>query len=605
MTILKKLLLLVVSISLLSASEVNRRLIAFYDKNEGESESQNMIHNHLENILNYYGYHCEYYDLLAPPKNYLDYGGAVIWLGGDMVENPVKVMEWLSTVKKEGKKIIWIGSIPARDKTTDYSRQTNEIAKKEFGFYTGDAYTPHKHLIEIKKHSDIIGFEKKLNGYTMDGYTQIIIDKGDKAKRALLELSIKNVENSISNPVFVAEWGFYGDEGKVFYIGNEESQKRWIANPYEIVKQTFDTSYPIPDVTTVDGKRAAFIHVDGDGALSKSEVSTGHSTLRVGYEKIFSKYPYKTGVSFIAGELDKRYFGTDEAKGWAQKILSLPHIEAASHTYTHPLEWATGKVAYTTDKNASKVKYGTLTVWQNSDKSVDDKFEIEDSVKFIDSLLPKNKKTVSLFWSGDCLPTQKDIKFVEKMGLSAINGGDTRFDGEFNSLAFVRPIGRSIDAQKQIYTAMSNENIYTELWTDKFWGFRGVLESFLNTEKPKRIKPLNLYYHHYSFEKKASFESIVKIYGYIKSKEGELSFLYPSEYYKKAKNFYNVKIEKTEKNGYKISGATDLKEFRMDGKITLKNTKNVKSAHYDEKQNVTYITLDTEPDGYFEVTGLR
>ena len=117
MTILKKLLLLAVSISLLSASEVNRRLIAFYDKNEGESESQNMIHNHLENILNYYGYHCEYYDLLAPPKNYLDYGGAVIWLGGDMVENPVKVMEWLSTVKKEGKKIIWIGSIPARDKT--------------------------------------------------------------------------------------------------------------------------------------------------------------------------------------------------------------------------------------------------------------------------------------------------------------------------------------------------------------------------------------------------------------------------------------------------------------------------------------------------------
>lgn len=149
---------------------------------------------------------------------------------------------------------------------------------------------------------------------------------------------------------------------------------------------------------------------------------------------------------------------------------------------------------------------------------------------------------------------------------------------------------------------MSNENIYTELWTDKFWGFRGVLESFLNTEKPKRIKPLNLYYHHYSFEKKASFESIVKIYGYIKSKEDELSFLYPSEYYKKAKNFYNVKIEKTEKNGYKISGATDLKEFRMDGKITLKNTKNIKSAHYDEKQNVTYITLDTEPEGYFEAT---
>lgn len=601
MTILKKFLLLVVSLSILSASEINRKLIAFYNKNEGESESQNMIHNHLENILNYYGYYCEYYDLQNPPENTTGYGGAVIWLSGDMVENPVGVMERLALIKKDGKKIIWIGSIPTRDKTTDYSKQTNEIAKKEFGFFTADAFTPHKHLIEIKKQSEMIGFEKKLNGYTIDGYTQISLDKDDKNKQSLLEISIKNVENSLSKPVFAAEWGFYADEGKVFYTGNEESQKRWIANPYEIVKRTFDVSYPAPDVTTSEGKRNAFIHVDGDGALSKSEVATGYSTLRVGYEKIFSKYKYKTGVSFIAGELDKNYFGTDEAKGWAQKILSLPHIEAATHTYTHPLEWATGKVAYTTDKNAAKVKYGTLTVWQNSDKSVDDKFEIEDSIKFINSLLPKNKKTASLFWSGDCLPTPKDIEFVEKMGLSAINGGDTRFDGEFNSLAFVRPIGRSIEGQRQIYTAMSNENIYTELWTDKFWGFRGVLESFENTEKPKRIKPLNLYYHHYSFEKKASFESLNKIYGYIKSKEGELTFLYPSEYYKKAKNFYTVKIEKTDSGGYKISNATDLKEFRLDGKATLKNAKNVKSTFFDARQNVTYVTLDEEPDGYFEV----
>lgn len=586
------------SFSFLHGAELNRRLIALYDKAGGDSEIINHIHAHLENSLNYYGYYCDYFDMQNPPEKTQKYAGIVVWLGGDLIEEPVKLVKWLAKQKKDGKKIIWIGSVPVRDKVKDYSTEVNEIIKKEFGFWFGGEYSSNPLAIKIVEKSDMFDFERKLNAFTIGSYTAISID--DK-KKPLLTLALKGVENSLSPHVFMAEWGFYGDDGKLFFSDGNEKNKRWIANPYEIVKKALDTTYPIPDVTTVDGKRVAFIHVDGDGILSNSEAKQNATTGEVGYERVFSKYLFKTGVSFIAGELDKKLFGSAEALFWAKKILALPHVEAATHTYTHPLEWASGKVIYTLDKNALKTKHGELTVWQNSNKSIDDEFEIGASAKFIDSILPKGKKTESLYWSGDCLPTAKDLDFADKIGLSAINGGDSRFDLEFASLGFVKPLGRFVDGRRQIYTAMSNENIYTELWSDRFWGLRAVIESFENMEIPKRIKPLNLYYHHYSFEKKASLDALLKVYSYISSKKDSLHFLYPSEYIKKARDFYDVKISRESNGIYKVENAKYLKEFRLDGLFEIQNTKNVKSYKKDTRQNVTYITLGAELDAYFEV----
>lgn len=586
----------------LEGAEVNRRLIALYDKAGGDSEIINHIHAHFENSLNHYGLFCDYFDMQNPPQKTDDYAGVVVWFGGDLVEEPVKLIKWLAKQKNGGKKIIWIGAVPVRDKTKDYSAEVNEIIKREFGFWFGGEYSSNPLAIKIVGKSDMFDFERKLNAFTIDSYTAI---QTDKNKKSLLTLALKGVDASDSAHVFTAEWGFYGDEGKLFFTDGEEKNKRWIASPYEIVKKTFDTNYPIPDVTTVEGKRAAFIHVDGDGILSLSEAKQNATTGEVGYERVFSKYPFKTGVSFIAGELDKKLFGSVEALGWAKKILALPHVEAATHTYTHPLEWSSGKVVYTLDKNASKVKHGTLSVWQNSNKRVDNDFEIAASARFIDSILPKGKKTQALYWSGDCLPTAKDIDFADKIGLSAINGGDGRFDSEYASVAFAKPIGRFVDGRRQIYTAMSNENIYTELWTDRFWGIKGVVESFENTEKPRRIKPLNLYYHHYSFEKKASLDALLGVYGYISSKKDSLHFLYPSEYIKKARNFYDVKISKEPSGGYKIENAKWLKEFRLDGLLEIVNAKNIKSFKRDLRQKVTYVTLGEAPEAYFEIKPIQ
>ncbi len=597
MKILKKLLLLVVSLSFLEGAEINRRLLAVYDKAGGDTEMHNSIHQHFEAVLNYYGYYCDYYEMQKLPQKTDEYAGVVVWLGGDMIDDPVGFATWLANEKKAGKKIVWIGNIPVRNKTTNYSKAVNEIVKKEFGFWGGDEYSNNPLALKITEKSDIFDFERKLNSFTLDGYIQIEIGKD---KKPLLKLEIKGVDNSLSAPVFTAPWGFYADEGKVFFSDGSEKNRRWIANPYEIVKRVFDVSYPIPDVTTVDAKRAIFIHVDGDGILSNSEVKQNASTGEVGFERVFSKYPFKSGVSFIAGELDKKLFGSDKALFWAKKILSLPHIEAATHTYTHPFEWSSGKVAYSVDKNAIKVKHGTVDVWQSPDKKVNNDFEIARSAKFINAILPKNKKVEALYWTGDCLPTASDIEYADKLSLAAINGGDTRVDAEYASLAFVRPIGRYTGGKRQIYTAMSNENMYTELWTDKFWAHKGVVDTFENTEKPKRIKPINLYYHHYSFEKKASLESLIYIYEYINRQKESLSFIYPSEYVRKARNFYTVKILKLSENGYKIEGATHLKEFRLNGLFNIKNTQNVKSAKQDLRQNVTYITLGDGESGYFE-----
>ena len=52
-----------------------------------------------------------------------------------------------------------------------------------------------------------------------------------------------------------------------------------------------------------------------------------------------------------------------------------------------------------------------------------------------------------------------------------------------------------------------NENVYTNDWTGPFYGFRDVIDTFRMTGEPRRLKPINLYYHTYSASKVAALKA--------------------------------------------------------------------------------------------------
>ncbi|MCJ8345727.1 hypothetical protein MJH12_09315, partial [bacterium] len=431
-------------------------------------------------------------------------------------------------------------------------------------------------------------FEKKLSKLQLTSIQSYEIEK-KSLKAPILSISVPKFMTT--TPCYFSQWGAFLDSEKAFYPGSD-FQTKWYMNPFTIIKEVFYDQWPIPDASTIKGQRISYIHIDGDGVLSLSEIATNRNCGQVALEKIFKKYKLKTGVSYIANEIDENYQGNAATQQVAADTFDLDHIEAASHTYSHPFSWRKGIVAFSINKDATDALWdGTIKAKQEVGGILNLNFEIEKSMEYLSQFLPKDKKLDVIYYSGDCMPTKQQLIYLQKNKILAFNGGDSFFDSHFHSNAYVTPLGRDVDGYKHIYSSNANENTYTDLWNDRFWGFSRVKETWENTGFPKRTKPINLYYHFYSLAKLGSYRALDYLYQYLEKNKDDLAFIFPSQFIKLAHNFYTIKIDKIGPKHYLISNAKELKELRFNHKIQILKSKNIESIHYNQKLDVTYLTI--------------
>ena len=599
MTNLIKLLLIPVFLllsfnSLFAKEEIKRKILVLYNPTESVEYSE--VHSKLEAILNHYGYYAEHIKdtLENAPEDISSYAGLIYWSTGVEHPSPIRLAKYIAKFKD--KKNILLGDIKHLDfKDNYYLDEVNEIYEDAFGFKQGKTWAKYSSSVKQKYDKDLFGFEKKISFLTNKSFSEVVTVNDQEGFETVFEEKYNGV---VSSSVFTAPWGLYGKVDKIFYYHGDENKNKWIVNPFKLVEKVYSTNYPIPETTTKNGKRIAYIHLDGDGILSTA--FNQKFTIENGYDFI-KKQKIKTGVSYIVVELDKngpifrnpllkknKRFKPELFNNYAKKTFALPFVEPASHTYTHPFNWRKGMVAYSIKKDAKRVSYGegNIPAYQESDKQINLSYEIDDSLNYLQKLTPKKLNIV--YWSGDCFPSARDLKYIEDNNLLAFNGGDSRFDLEFNSYSFVSPLSRYAEGVTQIYSSNSNENTYTGDWTKDFWRFKNVIKTFENTGYPKRIKPVDVYYHFYSFEKKASFNALKKVYKYLK--QNDFEYVYPSEFIKIAENFHDVKIEK-EGNAFYISNMKELREFRFDGKVKIKRSKDIAKKYYDKKLKATYIRI--------------
>lgn len=587
-------IILLLIVQSINADEIKRKILVLHPKIEllGNEDVQ----KRLASILNYYGYFVEFTTntLENAPEDIEEYAGFIVWDYSSKIKDPVKYVNYLAKFKN--KKNMIIGDIPHIGLNgKNHLKEVNKILKDNFGFSVGNFWTDKMSLVKENYEKNLFNFEKKISFITKKDF-QLINIHDEKIKTLYKE----TYEDNISHSVFLAPWGLYARANKIFYTSSKKGKNRWIADPFKLVEMVYNTNYPMPDTTTINGRRIAYIHIDGDGILSKS--FNGKYTIQNGYDFI-KEHKLKTGVSFVTAELDDKNpifknpiyshlkdFTPELFNENAKKILNLNNVEPASHTHSHPYNWRKGMYAYaTTDNDVKKVNYTKdVIAFQTKDKQIDLEKEIIYSVKYIQSLVP-SKKVETLYWSGDCYPSLRDLKFTDDNGIYAFNGGDSRFDSEFESYSYVTPIGLYNKQATQIYSSNSNENTYTDEWTKDHWRFRNIITTFENTEKPKRIKPINLYYHFYAFAKKGSFVALENTYDYLK--KSNLNFIYPNRFIKIAKNFHDVKIEKKSDKIFHISNIKDLREFRFEGYKKFEQNENIKAINYDLEQGVTYLTV--------------
>ena len=616
-------LLLLVLLQPLYAQAVPRTILALYDGKSVAEPRFSAVHRLAEMPLNHLGLVVRYHDINKPlpsPEAMPEVRGVLVWEALQM-EDPRNFISWASEVLDRDKRLVVVGGFGGEDEegSPRYEENIDQFWIK-LGLHSGDEWIPFTYKSKIVyRDRRLVDFERHIGG-VLPGYERLSVIDGEGY--SCLKVRQGGDSATDSDLVVVTRKGGWVASGYAYFHNESTDTVQWYINPFEFFRQAFTTDdLPKPDTTTLAGKRIFFSHIDGDGWNNLTEIypyrNRGILSSEIVKQEVIEAYPeLPVTVAPIAGDLDPAWHGSQKSLRVAREILALPQVEAGSHTYSHPYDWGffangnpgkerpflkfyskpwEGKgILQKVSKadNAYYQKTGYITPRAYAVKPFDLDLEIEGAINFVNSLLPQGKQVQIYQWSGDTNPFPAAIEATRKLGVRNINGGDTRLDRKYPSYGWVSPLGQMMGGQLQIYASNSNENTYTDQWSEQFFGYRHLTRTLSNTETPVRVKPVGVYYHMYSGQKLSSLNAVRANLDYARSQS--IIPVTTSHYAAIVEGFYSAQIEQTGSRQWRISNRHALQTLRFDralfSAVDFGNSRGVIGQHH--YQGSLYVALD-------------
>ncbi|MEQ1669319.1 MAG: hypothetical protein ABL893_00535 [Hyphomicrobium sp.] len=611
---------------------VKREILALYDSRHEAQSSATRIHRLAEMPLNWLGYKVTYADVngpLPPEPDVARYRGIVTWFIEPLAE-PRKVLAWLDAATAAGLRNACLGEIAPPEPPGSEPFVARILAR--LGLAPSDQFVAVTHNAKISINNPaMIGFERPIDKALPE--FRVVQASGPAAKVHLAAI-VEEGEGKVTSVLVATSpaGGYAADAFTIFYDAAVD-KARWVLNPFAFFKQAFgDERFPVPDVTTLAGRRMYFSHIDGDGWNNISEIE-GYREAQTPAADVIAKeviepYPdLPVSVGLIAGDAITELGGTEAARKSAAKIFALPQVEIASHTYSHPFAWGFYE-KYDRAAELERVesaKHPALTVmdrvrqflYRVAGKSgagdgqgryvagghelprgyLKEPFTVETEVKraleISEELAPAGKKAAIYLWSGDTEPFEAVIKATRDAGVRNMNGGDTRLDAEYPSVFYVPPIARTAGSQRQIYAANSNENTYTNNWHGPYYGQLMLADTLKNTELPRRLKPFNLYYHMYSGEKPGALKAVKTFVD--EARNSQVIPVKASEYAAIADDFFAAELQQVDASSWMVARRGALQTVRLDDAdaIDLDDAKSTGVLGATRHAGALYIALDS------------
>ena len=519
--------------------------------------------------LNYLGYGADYVDaknlpaMVSPSR----YAGIVLWLTEQAsAADQKKLQEWLGQRVDEHLPLVFVD---------DTSPLMGSALGTRLGLDTASNTEPSG-PVTILQQAPMVGFERQPRTQATD-FTTVRLQKGTP----LLTLRQGAAEQVAAA---ITPWGGY--VMAPFGVVNLPNGKdeRWVINPFKFLRAALQLpEMPVPDVTTESGRRMLLVHMDGDGFVSRSELPGNRLAGEEVRDRVVKKYPLPMAISVIEAELSAKGLYpklSAQAEGVAREIFSNPHVEIASHSYSHPFIWH--KAGDTDDGGVYNLR---IPGYQ-----FDLQREIEGSIRYIEKELAPSGKKVRLFlWTGDCVPGRDALTWTQRLGVMNMNGGDTVATRSNPTVTQVEGLGIERGGLFQVFAPNQNENVYTNLWTGPFYGFDRVIETFEFTETPRRLKPIDIYFHTYLTTKLAGMRSLDKVFAYALSQE--TTPVFASDYARKVQDFAQVAIARTS-TGWRIRGLDNVHTLRAPLGLGLPQIRTSESVGgYTQQDDQVYVHL--------------
>jgi uncharacterized protein (TIGR01370 family) len=490
--------------------------------------------------LNFLGYVPDYVDTQHLPQAGLvgRYAGVVVWLTTDLTASDrASLNDWLTNQSSAGLPLALVNP-PMHILNSPLALSLGIRLK---------AGTGMAGLVEVIQQNAMMGFETPPVSASTD-FLSVSITQGEPL------LTLKRGADRQVGAALMPWGGFVMDPFVVRTLAGN-SGDRWVINPFEFFRQALRLpAMPVPDVTTESGRRLLMVHMDGDGFISRSELPGFPMAGQVVLDRVVNTYPVPMTISVIEAELSAKglYPGlSNAAEKVAREIFKAPHVAMASHSYSHPFVW---RKAIAGDESGSY--HLRLPGY-----SFDLQREIEGSIRYIQSqLAPPGKKVEMFLWTGDCIPGSAALALTTRLGILNMNGGDTVATRSQPTVTMVEGLGIPRPGGFQVFAPNQNENVYTNNWLGPFYGFERVTETFEFTEKPRRLKPINIYFHTYLTTKAAGMKSLDKVFAYALAQE--TTPIHISAYARNVLDFQSLAIARTA-TGWRVRGAKNLRNLRM------------------------------------------
>ncbi len=492
--------------------------------------------------LNYLGYAADYADTEHLPAYAMAgrLAGVVVWLTENSSAAQLKhLAAWLEARIAEGIPVAVINQ-PDVLFDTPLGQRLGVVAQNA----SADAAP-----VKILQRDAMIGFERQPHPLPQD-FFGISLDAG----QPLLTLG-KGAARQVA--AAITPWGGYVMSPYAWLTLPNEDDSRWVVDPFAFFRAALRLpAMPVPDVTTESGRRMLMVHMDGDGFISRSELPGNPYAGEVVRDRVVNRYPLPMTISVIESELSPQGLYpqlSQKLEAVARDIFRAPNVEIASHSYSHPFNWRLAGTTATEEDSG----YNLAIPGYHFDL----KREIEGSIRYIETrLAPPGKKVAMFLWTGDCIPGRDALEWTQRLGVMNMNGGDTTATRTRQTLTQVEGLGVERNGLFQVFAPNQNENVYTNDWTGPYYGFERVIETFELTEKPRRLKPIDIYFHTYITTKPAGMQSLDKVFGWALAQE--TTPLFASEYARKVLEFSRIAVARSAQ-GWRIRGMDQLHTLRI------------------------------------------
>ncbi|MEZ6014898.1 MAG: hypothetical protein R3F49_07290 [Planctomycetota bacterium] len=373
---------------------------------------------------------------------------------------------------------------------------------------------------------------------------------------------------------------------------DEAGGQRWRLDLFDFFREALALDgMPAVDPVVINGRRAMFVQVDGDGFESYSTVRAGAMSAEVFRDSLIQAFPLPFTVSVIVASVTEslRPEACDPRMELASSIFAQPNVVVASHSVLHPLLW--------NEPWRPDAPPRTITWYSGLEHyEYDPVEEVRQSIRFIDDyLVPAGKRCGVMLWSGDALPPADAVRAARDMGCVNVNGATCRWDDAYNSIRYILPHVRWFEDELQVYCGAANENVFDGFYEHLPGAFGHIETTIERAGRGPILKPANLYLHFYSAERPARLAVAQRLLHRFGIQE-ETAPIFASEWAEIAADAALRPRLSREADGWSVDGLSAARTVRFDDEtrdVDLARSRNVLGAR--RMGGALYVHLTAMP----------